>query len=644
MSKISKKVTLMIVLVCMLLQSGKSVMAAEPQTQKTGVELENQNLPVALNKENVKAFTDDYFKKNLGKWNVPGAAVAVVKDGEEMYQAGYGVSNVEKRQPVNPNTTTFPAASVSKLFTATAIMQLYQSGKLDLKEDIRKYADDILIQNSFKDPVTCQNLLTHSSGLDEESELVGSTLEPGAIRPQKDYFKTHIPTVVTQPGTVCRYSNMGYNLLGYIVEKVSGETYEAYVTGHILKPLQMDHSSVRLGNASMAKGYEYEEGHYREVPFAYQYTSGSSGVITTVTDMEKFMIMHLNHGTCGNVRILDPATETRMQKKQFANDEVFDGMGEGFIRDSRNGVQILKHEGALPGYTTTLLLIPGQNFGIYVVTNSLGGMVFDFEEAFLDHFYGKSSVSGDGKSHVGDMDRYVGTYRSYDGVSTGNISKIFAVVDSSAEFKVRKNASGELTAVYNEQSKEKVETNLIYQSDDRFIREDGKGYITFRRNSHGDVIAAFNHVSHQTYMKIGKMETSEMICPGLLIILVMLAGSAVFSLIRQLTGQRKNNRKHWIRSSLISLAYVISFAGIFVLECYMIMNYDYRFMSLLYVLLTVLLFAILCNAVEIIMLCYDIMRKNLDVRTILKFIVVQTLQILFVIMLFYFNMIGYHVC
>ena len=121
------------------------------------------------------------------------------------------------------------------------------------------------------------------------------------------------------------------------------------------------------------------------------------------------MMMHLNKGSYQNHSILDYSVEQMMQEKQFSNNKVFDGMGYGFIRTSRNGVPILKHEGALPGYTTTLLLMPEQNVGIYVATNSLGGMVFDFEEAFLDYFFG-TCKEVKGSSDVSyDRSEYVGT-------------------------------------------------------------------------------------------------------------------------------------------------------------------------------------------------------------------------------------------
>ena len=163
--------------------------------------------------DEVQDFIDCYFNENMKKYSVPGAAVVVVKDGKELVNASYGYKDLETKEPVTKDTT-FPACSVSKLFTATAIMQLYEQGKIDLTEDISAYVPQIKIKNSFDEKITCQQLLTHSSGLDEQSELNGSTLDRSKMKSQQAYFDSHIPTVIHEPGTVSCYSNMGYNILG----------------------------------------------------------------------------------------------------------------------------------------------------------------------------------------------------------------------------------------------------------------------------------------------------------------------------------------------------------------------------------------------------------------------------------------------
>lgn len=158
------------------------------QLQKLYANDEVPKTKVAITKESMQDFLDTYFSANMDKYHVPGVAVSVVKGKEELLHAEYGVSDKEKNIPVEADKTLFPACSVSKLFTATAIMQLEEEGKLDLNEDITNYVGDIKISNPLQETITCRELLTHTGGLDEQSELNGSTLQMDNIKSQKDYF------------------------------------------------------------------------------------------------------------------------------------------------------------------------------------------------------------------------------------------------------------------------------------------------------------------------------------------------------------------------------------------------------------------------------------------------------------------------
>ena len=164
------------------------------------------------NSKDLQKFSDDFFEENMKKYSVPGVAISVVKDGNEVLKKGYGYSDIEGKVSVNPDKTVFPAASISKLFTATAIMQLYEEGKLDLNKNIDNYINPYKVINNYKKPVTCSNLLTHSSGVDEASELNGSTRYEKLIKPQEYYMDTHIPKVVREPNSVSRYCNEGYKI------------------------------------------------------------------------------------------------------------------------------------------------------------------------------------------------------------------------------------------------------------------------------------------------------------------------------------------------------------------------------------------------------------------------------------------------
>ena len=546
------------------------------QLQKLYANDEVPKTKVAITKESMQDFLDTYFSANMDKYHVPGVAVSVVKGKEELLHAEYGVSDKEKNIPVEADKTLFPACSVSKLFTATAIMQLEEEGKLDLNEDITNYVGDIKISNPLQETITCRELLTHTSGLDEQSELNGSTLQMDNIKSQKDYFKTHIPTVIRKPGTMSCYSNMGYNLLGYIVEQQSGETYENYVTEHLLNPLQMTSASVRIPQGTMATGYEYNGEDYEKQPFAYQYTSGSSGIIASVTDMENYMEMQLNEGLFENTKVLNSETVIKMQKRQFANNPVFEGMGYGFVRDRINGVLVLKHEGALPGYATTMLLLPDEQIGIYVATNSLSGICFDFEEAFFDYFYSKEEMRQKiNDAAEDDLESYVGTYRSYDGIAQTNLMNIGIVMETS-DLKIYKDKSGQLKMEGYNQKKEKEETLLLPYQKDVFLRQDQKGYIAFSRNeSDGQISCAYTNVSHAGFEKVAWFESKNILLGGLFLAFLM---TMIFGISLLCQGKKETVLSQKIMYVLAGtggiLSTVGSVAGILI-AIKMIMSYDY---------------------------------------------------------------------
>jgi len=600
---------------------------------------------VVLNQENISTFINDYFTTNMEKYKVPGAAVSVVKDSKEIFKAGYGFSNLETSEPVIPDSTTFPAGSVSKLFTASAIMKLYQEGKIDLNENIQTYLDDIRIQNPFNEPVTCNNLLTHSSGLDESSELNGSTLDENEIKSQQYYFDIHIPKVIVEPNTLCRYSNMGYNLLGYVIEKVSGMSYEDYIKSNILSPLNMDNSSVRMNNSSMATGYAYDNGKFLSSSLAYQYTSGSSGIISTVTDMENFMIMHLNNGEYNNNSVLNENTEKLMQARHFGNNDIFAGMGYGFIRSDTNGVEILKHEGALPGgYTTTMLLIPGQNFGIYVATNSVCGMVFDFEDAFLNYFYGNTEAATPNSSN-GEIncDTYTGTYRSYDGLSEKNIMKIGILFDETVDLNICKTSKNTLQLSEYSQSQNKEESALFYYSNNVFSRQDGKGYITLKDNSHGRVQYAFNDISHKTFEKIGIFENRNVLIATIIIITLLFIISIFIIIIKAIRHKLYKNRRLYAFIVLCQSFFVIGSVGAILITIFMINAYDYSGIGILRMFLTMIILAIFFMICCVIYTIGCIIKKNFSKIECLIVVVLILSQITFTIVLNYFNMIGYNI-
>lgn len=616
-------------------------------------EKSNEVHGVISNDEDIKSFMNNYFNEKMKKYLVPGASVVVVKDNKEVFKRGYGYSNLESKITVDPDKLSFPVCSVSKLFTATAIMQLYEEGKIDLDKNINDYISPYKVINKYDEAVTCRNLLTHSSGIDEASELNGTTTDENSIKSQEYFMDTHTPRVITEPNTICRYSNEGYNLLGYIVERASGISYEEYVKEKILKPLNMDNSSVRLKSSDTAIGYTYQDDNYVANPLAYQYTSGSAGIIATAKDMENFIIANLNNGKFQNNSILTPKTLNLMHDKQFSNAEHLPGMGFGFIRNYRNGQEIIKHEGALPsGYTTTLFLIPKENLGIYVATNSLSALPFNFEEEFLNYFYPESNDNFNDAEKNGSKDysKYEGLYRSYDGTSKTNIIKLNVLFDPTMDMEIKDNKDGTLILHEFTSAKEEITTTLLEIGNGVFLREDGRGKFAFKFDNDGNVKYAFNDVSENSFEKIKFYEKREFIMSALGISIFMFSINAILvikSLIKRKNKKYKDAEKPRVIKILKFLNIIIEvfnsigLLGAISLAVMMIYNNNFSVACLLYFSLTLLITSSIMVVFSFILLIYSLVNKKGSIIARVYYIFLNIANLAFVWILYYFNFLGY---
>jgi CubicO group peptidase (beta-lactamase class C family) len=353
----------------------------------------------------LEAFLDDLFAAQMEENHIPGAAVAVVRDGEVLLAKGYGYADLENGVLVDPELTVFRIGSSGKVFTWTAIMQLVEQGKVDLNEDINTYLD-FRIPDTYPEPITVEHLLTHTPGF-EESWFETFTLDPNDILPPGEWLSTHIPARVRPPGDSAAYSNYGAELAGYIVERVSGQPYDQYIQEHILDPLGMAHSSAsgRMPadpRAYGSVGYFYVDGVIEAVPDEAD-TSGqlamvpAGGHASSITDMARFMIAHLQDGrysdaNIGEVRILEEGTAPQMHSTLFAPHPHLLGTAYGLFDFSDNGQRVLGHNGDTLGFKTLVLLMPEQNLGVFVAYNSesAGELVLQhlgFQRAFFDHYY-----------------------------------------------------------------------------------------------------------------------------------------------------------------------------------------------------------------------------------------------------------------
>ena len=326
-----------------------------------------------LTQEDVNAWLDGFMPYALTSGDIAGAVVVVVKDGQILTQKGYGYADVDKRRPVDPARTLFRPGSVSKLFTWTAVMQQVEQGKLDLDRDVNSYLD-FKIPPYHGKPITMRNIMTHTAGFEEViKDLI--VHDPKGLMPLDRYVKTHVPERIFAPGTTPAYSNYATALAGYIVERLSGESFDDYVDRHIFTPLGMANSTFRQPlpprlAPQMSNGYKRASD--KPEPFEIVVPAPAGSLSSTGVDMGRFMIAHLQDGALGGNRILSAATAERMHNSPLTLLPPLNRMELGFFETNINGREVISHLGDTEFFHTSLHLLLKENVGFYVSYNSAG--------------------------------------------------------------------------------------------------------------------------------------------------------------------------------------------------------------------------------------------------------------------------------
>ena len=376
-----------------------------------------------LTRADAEAWMDGFLPYALAAGDIAGAVVVVVKDGQVLLQKGYGYADVKTRAPVDPQATLFRPGSVSKLFTWTAVMQLVEQGKLDLDADLNRYIDFKIPPRDGK-PMTLRQVMTHTTGLEEQIRAL-ITADDAEITPLGDALKHWVPERIHQPGTTPAYSNYATALAGYIVERVSGESFDDYIERHIFQPLGMAHSSFRqpLPKAlldGMSKGYaKASEGEAKPYEFISLAPAGS--LAATGADMARFMIAHLQDGAYGDARILGTDTARKMHSTGQQSVGPLNRMMLGFYETSVNGHRAISHGGDTQWFHSDLQLFLDDGIGLFVSMNSsgrdgaTGHIRYALSRGFADRYLpgtparSKGVSAGDARAHAQQL---AGSYTS----------------------------------------------------------------------------------------------------------------------------------------------------------------------------------------------------------------------------------------
>ncbi len=360
-----------------------------PQSATATAALEAPTGP-QLARADVEAWLDGFMPFALERGNIPGAVVVIVKDGQVLLQKGYGYADVEKKKPVDAEQTLFRPGSVSKLFTWTAVMQQVERGKLNLDADINQYLDFKIPPGPDGEPITLRNIMTHTPGFEEAvKELI--TENPDRLMTLGEAVKRWTPHRIFKAGTMPAYSNYATALAGYIVERVSGQSFDDYLDQNIFQPLGMAHSSFRQPlpkalEAGMSQGYDLES----DKPKGYELISlaPAGSLAATGSDMARFMIAHLQNGAYGDQRILSEETANLMHGTPLTIIPGLNRMLLGFYETNTNGRRAIAHGGDTQYFHSDLQLYIDDGVGYFISVNSAGkeGAAGPLRGAFFRQF------------------------------------------------------------------------------------------------------------------------------------------------------------------------------------------------------------------------------------------------------------------
>jgi len=350
--------------------------------------------------------------------HVPGVTVVVVRDGRVFYERGWGYADTASGARMDPHATKLRVASLTKIVTTIAVLQLCERGRLDVRDDVDSRLGDLKLPPTYAQPVTVGDLLTHSGGLDDGASGTAAR-DPRAAVPLATVLADHPATRFAPPGVAYSYTNRGMALAGEIVARVSGRPYPDYVRDEVLLPLGMRDSSfappAELGPA-MAVGYRFDGRRYTAIPPDVVLLSPSAGLVSTGDDTARLAIALLHDRLPDQTTVLKPATLDTMLTRQFTNQPALPGATYGFRERDANGLAAVQQTGDWGGCASLLFLMPDQHLGLFVFSNSDDASLREeVVDLFLDRYYPQGRRIGSATPPDGFADRaacYTGTYRA----------------------------------------------------------------------------------------------------------------------------------------------------------------------------------------------------------------------------------------
>jgi CubicO group peptidase (beta-lactamase class C family) len=322
--------------------------------------------------------SNDFLLEKMKEWNIPGMAVGIIKDGEIIYSSGLGLRDINKNLKTTENSL-FAIGSASKSFTTMAIGILVDEGKLDLDTPIKKYMPSFELSNKYAgEHITLRDMLCHRSGLPRHDALWYNTSFSRKelverlkyLEFSKDFRETW------------QYNNLMYATAGYLIEHVTGMTWEEFVKIKILQPLGMNNTNfsvdVSKNSADYSQPYAQQGEEIHQTNFRKMDSIGPAGSINSnLTDMLKWLNLNINKGKVHGKQLISEKTISQLHSSQipcqlfpWKFDEIqFSSYGLGWFIDSYRGNKHVNHGGGIDGFCSYTSFLPDENIGIVILSN-----------------------------------------------------------------------------------------------------------------------------------------------------------------------------------------------------------------------------------------------------------------------------------
>ena len=317
------------------------------------------------------------------RWPSAGLGIGVIREGGLAWFHGAGVADCATKEPITTDTV-FRIGSITKTFTAIAVLQLWEHGLVDLDAPANTYLRSIqlLPARAAFGPATVRHLLTHTAGIGywrRFSDLlrpgVGSGVQAGrSVQSVNTYYRRGLPVEV-EPGTKWVYSNHGFAVLGQIVQDVSGQSLDRYLREHVFEPLGMEHTDLVRSDRvrpNLATGYVLRSQGLRQVSQRDVPALGAGAAYSTTGDMARYVTALLNRGFNSHGSVLTPSTVTTMFEPHFQPDPRVPGMGLGFLLGAEDDHRTVGHDGIVSGFLSQMTIAPDDGIGVVVLGNTGG--------------------------------------------------------------------------------------------------------------------------------------------------------------------------------------------------------------------------------------------------------------------------------